>query len=269
MKKLSSAEARSIIDELCLRVDVLESSAKTIGASPFTDFSTKEAWLRIDRANDVTLSRTQALLAAYVEIGGESFPMTGIPLTDGYLRPDAAVMRSLLLDGRVAAVDGSFRVTDIGRALIAHIRKIDPQAVAFRDGTEREPQVYGRGGEGVNHEKLRLYVFNNPSKFFPKLASPEVHTEFLLPSADRIDVLLETPAFRIGIEVKSRDSNDADLARGIYQCVKYRAVLEAISSPEVKVVVCLVTERTLPPQLNDEARRLKITCLTADPDRTV
>ena len=31
----------------------------------------------------------------------------------------------------------------------------------------------------------------------------------------------------ITIEVKSRDSNWADLRRGVYQCVQYRAVMEA------------------------------------------
>lgn len=269
MKEISSAEARIIIDDFCLRVDGKPSSAKTIEARPFTDFGIKEAWLRVDRANDITLSRTQALLAAYIEIGGESFPMTGIPLTDGYLRPDVGIMRSLMLDGKVEAVNGVFKITDTGRALIASVRKIEPQAVALRDGTEQEPFVFGNGGEGANHKSLRLYIYRNPSKVFPKLVSPEAHTEFLLPSADRIDVLFETSSLRLGIEVKSKDSNDADLARGIYQCVKYRAVLEAISAPEDKVMVYLVTERKLPPQLMNEARRLKISYLTVNPDRTV
>ena len=31
----------------------------------------------------------------------------------------------------------------------------------------------------------------------------------------------------LAIEVKSRDSNWNDLRRGIYQCIKYRAVLHA------------------------------------------
>jgi hypothetical protein len=57
----------------------------------------------------------------------------------------------------------------------------------------------------------------------------------------------------IGVEVKSRvsDGNASDYERGIYQVVKYRAVLEAqarvdhpVQSPEVRVFLAL--ERNLP-----------------------
>ena len=37
-----------------------------------------------------------------------------------------------------------------------------------------------------------------------------------------------SPKDWIAVEVKSRISNDADITRGIFQCVKYKVVLEAM-----------------------------------------
>jgi hypothetical protein len=48
-----------------------------------------------------------------------------------------------------------------------------------------------------------------------------------LPSGDSLDVFFTHRKEHIGIEVKSHISDSADIARGLYQCVKYQAVLEA------------------------------------------
>ena len=42
-----------------------------------------------------------------------------------------------------------------------------------------------------------------------------------------MDVFLESPTELVCIEVKGKKSCEADIRRGIFQCVKYRAVLEA------------------------------------------
>ena len=53
-------------------------------------------------------------------------------------------------------------------------------------------------------------------------------SEFVLLSGDRLDVyFLQQDGKQIAVEVKSRISDDADILRGIYQCVKYKAVLAA------------------------------------------
>jgi hypothetical protein len=73
-----------------------------------------------------------------------------------------------------------------------------------------------------------------------------------LRSLDEIDVWFSSPGKELAVEVKSRRSNDFDLQRGIYQCVKYRAVLEAQNrTDKVKssVRACLVSERRLPEEL--------------------
>lgn len=61
------------------------------------------------------------------------------------------------------------------------------------------------------------------------------------------------------VEVKSCRSGDGDLKRGIYQCVKYRAVKKAQEQPvKTSVRAILVTERDLPPQLKERARLLRV-----------
>ena len=49
----------------------------------------------------------------------------------------------------------------------------------------------------------------------------------MLLSGDEVDVYFETDGRIDLVEVKSRRSNWHDLQRGVYQCVKYRAVLDA------------------------------------------
>jgi Holliday junction resolvase-like predicted endonuclease len=88
-------------------------------------------------------------------------------------------------------------------------------------------------------------------------------------SGDEIEVVLEQVSSRklIGIEVKSRKSNDADLIRGVLQCVKYQAILNAtedyLTSRDKDWIpraidVLFVTERTLPPGIAELAKRLGV-----------
>ena len=51
--------------------------------------------------------------------------------------------------------------------------------------------------------------------------------EFSLLSGDEIDVVFEHGNAAYLIEVKSVRSNEVDFVRGVYQCVKYRAVFQA------------------------------------------
>src|SRR5207302_8656154 len=65
--------------------------------------------------------RSIAYLRAYIEIGEQIFYATGIPLNDGYLYPDRAVMKAMLLANCVALNEdhhGRFELTERGRALL-------------------------------------------------------------------------------------------------------------------------------------------------------
>jgi hypothetical protein len=85
----------------------------------------------------------------------------------------------------------------------------------------------GGGGEGEDHRRLKEYVAANPSVVSLPSNLSLGTTEAPLPSGDKIDVLFDGQKRLVAVEVKSKISNEVDLARGLFQCVKYRAVMEA------------------------------------------
>ena len=122
-----------------------------------------------------------------------------------------------------------------------------------RDGTSRS------GGEGVNHKALRLKVTREPSLVRRGLRPENTETEVELLSGDRVDVVSLAKDGTVAIEVKSRDSDWNDLRRGVYQCVKYRAVIAAQDVRQQPMVESwLVTETQLPVELLALARRLGV-----------
>ena len=117
-------------------------------------------------------------------------------------------------------------------------------------GTENDGIRHARRGEGPNHKALRLWVRDHPSKIRGGYANFATDTEVVLDSADRVDVVYYDPDSTVAIEVKSSDSDDTDLRRGIFQCIKYRAVMEAMDiRQDAQVDTVLVTQRPLPRDL--------------------
>lgn len=107
---------------------------------------------------------------------------------------------------------------------------IDLAGTDLEELTDEATTSRGRGGEGPEHMALKAYVAATPSIVgLPAKHAPGV-TEWALPSGDSIDVMFKASAKLTAVEVKSHISGRDDVARGIYQCVKYRAVLEAQSS---------------------------------------
>jgi hypothetical protein len=93
-------------------------------------------------------------------------------------------------------------------------------------------------------------------------------TEKLLRSYDEIDVWFMVPGVQLAVEVKSVRSSDFDLRRGIFQCVKYQAVLEAGAKWEganPKIRTLLVSERLLPSKYSKKAKRLGVRVRVIEP----
>jgi hypothetical protein len=112
-------------------------------------------------------------------------------------------------------------------------------------------------GESPEHQALKLFVKDRPelvglaSRFAPGLV------EKLLFSGDRPDVFFSYKKSWVAVEVKSRISNDDDLNRGLFQCVKYSAVLRAEQLEKGDVPnasAYLVYEGNFPNDLCDKAR---------------
>ncbi|MQY44352.1 hypothetical protein GG681_17035 [Epibacterium sp. SM1969] len=109
---------------------------------------------------------------------------------------------------------------------------------------------YGSCGESKFHKELRLWVTRNPQKIRGSFSGARTDTEVALDSGDRIDVVYHLKDRTIVLEVKSRISNDVDLRRGVFQCVKYRAVKAAMDVREnVPVEAILVTETDPPGEI--------------------
>ena len=107
--------------------------------------------------------------------------------------------------------------------------------------------IRGAGGEGEEHKKLKLHISNNPVSVGINLKGLKTETERGLPSGDSIDVSFENENHWIGVEVKSSISDDLDILRGLYQCVKYQAVMESYLSvldveKDVRVILALGCE---------------------------
>ena len=86
---------------------------------------------------------------------------------------------------------------------------------------------FGFGGEGEQHRKLKEYIFKYPN-VIGITNYKEKGMEHNLLSGDRLDVWFRlADGSQIAIEVKSQISSSADVLRGLFQCVKYRAIISA------------------------------------------
>ena len=114
-------EARAILNRHCRQLDNKEASTNKTPQSGPNRAAAQESWWHenADKTSDWRNARTVAYLCAYVEIAGPRIPMEGIPLDDGYIWPDRAVMRALLDRGCVAVDGEAFRVTPEGELLLA------------------------------------------------------------------------------------------------------------------------------------------------------
>lgn len=134
------------------------------------------------------------------------------------------------------------------------IDEIQSQREALQQGNEDDfgagPGKYGAGGEGEHHKALRLWVTANPHALDRSYAGARGETEFSLDSGDRVDAVYHLSDRAVVLEVKSRISNDVDLRRGVFQCIKYRAVKIAMDVREdAEVEAMLVTETAVPGEI--------------------
>lgn len=108
------------------------------------------------------------------------------------------------------------------------------------------------GGESDSHKNLKLYVAQNPACIGMARSSPKGQMEYPLASGDALDVSFCSSDQWIAAEVKSRISDERDIVRGLFQCVKYKAVMAAtqlVTKSEASVESVLVLERELPKSL--------------------
>jgi hypothetical protein len=82
-------------------------------------------------------------------------------------------------------------------------------------------------------------------------------------------VIFETHDAAYLVEVKSARSNDADLVRGVYQCVKYRAVYFAQCkglTPNIEIHAILAVEEEPPGKIGALAKFNDVTVKRVERD---
>lgn len=125
---------------------------------------------------------------------------------------------------------------------------------AGRLGATQESRAssFGTGGESPNHKNLKNYIARHPEIVgLPARVGPG-RIECPLKSGDTLDVFFTSGKDRVAIEVKSKISQLEDIVRGMFQCIKYKAVLEAEQAAEQlpqSARAILVLESKLPENL--------------------
>jgi hypothetical protein len=135
-----------------------------------------------------------------------------------------------------------------------------PPSVAGRTPIGKKKKFgknFSKEPESEEHKALKEYVSLHPEVIgLPRSLAPG-QTEYCMFSGDRVDVLFKSKDTSIAVEVKSRVSNADDLNRGLFQCIKYQAViraeqLELGQVPNARAV--LVSENGLPDVLKEKAQ---------------
>lgn len=121
-------------------------------------------------------------------------------------------------------------------------------------GATRESRAasFGGGGESPEHNRLKCFVATHPESVGLSPAFGPGRIEYPLKSGDTLDVFFRSGQDHIAVEIKSALSSNADIVRGMFQCVKYRSVLEAQQATEKlpqSARAILVLESKLPKSL--------------------
>ncbi len=117
------------------------------------------------------------------------------------------------------------------------------------------------GSEGSpEHRALIRYILENPQTI-GILENVEAYPEYPLKSGDKIDIFFDSDHTMYAVEIKSRRSGKDDLERGLYQCIKYKKILEAenlVNNRDCIVETYLVIEKDLPKTIERIRKKLEI-----------
>jgi hypothetical protein len=110
---------------------------------------------------------------------------------------------------------------------VLKILSLEPWEKDYAAIVDAASQSFGGSGESPQHIALKTFVSSHPEIVGLSPGSQAGKTEHPLPSGDSLDVSFARKNIWVAAEVKSSISNEADIARGLFQCVKYLAVMEA------------------------------------------
>ncbi|ALR32445.1 hypothetical protein ATE47_01425 [Chryseobacterium sp. IHB B 17019] len=116
---------------------------------------------------------------------------------------------------------------------------LEPLTINISEDLEKAKNFRG-GGESDSHKRFKEFVSNRPELLGLKASLKNGDLEYKLPSADTVDIMFFDRELMIGVEAKSKISNADDILRGLFQCVKYKSLLEAEQIAKNKIPNCRV-----------------------------
>lgn len=160
-------------------------------------------------------------------VGGDEFIRTYLGMTKAqYRKEDAAEIRRQIRDivYDYGAKKWAWVAKELGVAMPPF-----PKGKPEDDDTpiDLPPVPTGSRPEGKQHKALKAYVACHPELVRSQGAFPVGKNEVLISSGDRLDVLFQKGKRKLAVEVKPEGASESEMARGVFQCIKYRAVLRA------------------------------------------
>ena len=127
------------------------------------------------------------------------------------------------------------RIYDYPRwAEVLRFLSLQPIKQDFSDFIRKasEPALPRGGGESDRHRALKEFVAQNPKLIGLPKKTLAGKNEVPIASGDSLDVSFCLGDEWIAAEVKTTLSDISDVTRGLFQCVKYRAVMEAVQAAD-------------------------------------
>jgi hypothetical protein len=156
------------------------------------------------------------------------------------------------------------RIVDFGSRWNDVLAKLGLPQLTAPTASAPTARAFGQGGESAQHKAFKDYVRQHP-EIVGAQNDWQGFVEYPLPSLDQIDVVFKSSEVCIAVEVKSSVSDvfPSDYERGLYQTIKYGALLKAMSvagnysiPPTIKSVLAL--ESALPAGLRQLAKVLGV-----------
>lgn len=161
------------------------------------------------------------------------YPSTGADEIAHYFFEDngagMAADRKAYLDAAMNAVYHYGKWDQVAAALgVARLEPVSGALQADQGEVLPLPKVQqGGGAESAEHQALKRWVREHPEELEDFGEFEPGKNEAVLSSGDRLDVLFANGRQRLAVEVKTSKCSEDELMRGVYQCVKYRAILRA------------------------------------------
>jgi hypothetical protein len=135
------------------------------------------------------------------------------------------------------------------------LEDLDTRGRAYTEMLERR----GGSGEGIGHLKLKEYVAANPQAVGLSPVQP-AQVEHLFIAGDRADIVFDLGENGWAV-VEIKNGEIGELVKGVYQLVKYRALLKAEKGHRRSVNVdAVLVAYEIPAQVTMLAAKLGIRC---------